>query len=78
MLAIPTGKLDCQETAKHYREMVRQNIRELGLAPGLALILGSDDPGSLLYRDLILKDCEDLGIHAVHHHVTSGMQTVGP
>jgi 5,10-methylene-tetrahydrofolate dehydrogenase/methenyl tetrahydrofolate cyclohydrolase len=42
----------------------------------LALILGSEDPGSLLYRDLILKDCEDLGIRAVHHHVTNGIQTV--
>jgi len=76
MSAAPTGRLDCQETARFYREIVRQNIRELGLAPGLALILGSEDPGSLLYRDLILKDCDDLGIRAVHHHVTSGIQTV--
>lgn len=76
MLATPTGKLDCQETAKHYRERVRQNIHDLGGAPGLALVLGSDDSGSLLYRDLILKDCEDLGIRAIHHRVTGGIQTV--
>jgi len=76
MSAVPTGKLDCQETAQFYREIVRANIQRLGFKPGLALILGSEDPGSILYRDLILKDCRDLGIQANHHLVQSGIQAV--
>lgn len=72
----PSGILDCAETAAHYRERVRRNVQELGFAPGLAVLLGSEDPGSVLYRNLLMKDCEDLGIHAHHHVVTSGMQMV--
>lgn len=57
----PTGRLDCQETARHYRELVRQNVKELGFAPGLAVVLGSEDPGSLLYRNLLMRDGDELG-----------------
>ena len=57
----PTGRLDCQETAQHYRDLVRQNVKELGFAPGLAVILGSEDPGSVLYRRLLVRDGEELG-----------------
>ncbi|MCE1228623.1 MAG: bifunctional 5,10-methylenetetrahydrofolate dehydrogenase/5,10-methenyltetrahydrofolate cyclohydrolase [Firmicutes bacterium] len=71
-----TGKLDCAETAAHYRELVRRNVRELPEAPGLAILLGSEDPGSVLYRNLLVKDCEDLGIQAHHHVVDGGMQMV--
>lgn len=76
MSAVPTGKLDCQETARYYRELVRSNIQRLGITPGLALLLGSEDPGSVLYRNLILKDCEDLGINVTHHLVHNGIQAV--
>ena len=76
MANVTTGKLDCAETAAHYRELVRRNVRELAEAPGLAILLGSEDPGSVLYRNLLVKDCEDLGIQAHHHVVTSGMQMV--
>ena len=76
MANVTTGKLDCAETAAHYRELVRRNVRELTEAPGLAILLGSEDPGSVLYRNLLVKDCEDLGIQAHHHVVTSGMQMV--
>jgi 5,10-methylene-tetrahydrofolate dehydrogenase/methenyl tetrahydrofolate cyclohydrolase len=72
----PTGKLDCVETAQHYKERVRGNVKMLGSAPGLAVILGSEDPGSVLYRDLMVKDCEDLGIRPSIHHVESGIQAV--
>ncbi len=72
----PTGKLDCVETATHYRERVRLNVQKLGSAPGLAVILGSADPGSVLYRDLLVRDCEELGIRTSLHLVESGIQAV--
>jgi len=42
-----TGKLDCQETARHYFELVRSHVKTLGFSPGLGVVLGSDDPGSV-------------------------------
>ena len=57
----PAGRLDCRETARYYRDLVRQNVKELGFAPGLAVVLGSEDPGSVLYRDLLIRDGEELG-----------------
>lgn len=70
------GKLDCMETASHFREQVRKNILELGFPPGLAILLGSEDPGSVLYRNLLLKDCEELGIKASHQILQDDMQMV--
>jgi len=72
----PTGKLDCVETAQHYRDRVKSNVQKLGTAPGLAVILGSTDPGSVLYRDLLVRDCEELGIRPSIHVVDSGIQAV--
>lgn len=70
----PTGRLDCRETAQHYRELVRQNVKELGFAPGLAVILGSEDPGSVLYRNLLMKDGEELGFIVKPYLVQSSLQ----
>src|SRR5512145_485432 len=70
----PTGRLDCRETAQHYRELVRQNVKELGFAPGLAVVLGSEDPGSVLYRNLLLKDGEELGFQVKPHLVQSSLE----
>lgn len=70
----PTGRLDCRETAQHYRELVRQNVKELGFAPGLAVVLGSEDPGSVLYRDLLVRDGEELGFVVKSYLVRSGME----
>jgi len=72
----PTGKLDCAETARHYLARVRQNVGNLAEAPGLAVVLGSDDPGSVLYRNLLVKDCEEAGIRPSHHLVANGMEAV--
>jgi 5,10-methylene-tetrahydrofolate dehydrogenase/methenyl tetrahydrofolate cyclohydrolase len=74
MEATPTGRLDCVETTRFYRDLVARNVRDLGFAPGLALVLGSEDPGSVLYRDLVMRDCHDLGIRAVPHVVDSSLQ----
>lgn len=70
----PTGRLDCQETAQHYRELVRQNVKELGFAPGLAVVLGSEDPGSVLYRRLLVRDGEELGFNVKPYLVDSGLE----
>ena len=59
-----TGKLDCQETAAHYRALIKTNIGKLGFSPGLGVILGCDELGCILYHKWLMKDCEDLGIDA--------------
>jgi 5,10-methylene-tetrahydrofolate dehydrogenase/methenyl tetrahydrofolate cyclohydrolase len=71
-----TGKLDCQETARHYLALVRAHVKKLGFSPGLGVILGSDDPGSVTYQRWLMKDCEDLGIAAADLRVANGMQLV--
>ncbi len=71
-----TGKLDCQETARHYLELVRAKVKKLGFSPGLGVILGSGDPGSLTYQRWLMKDCEDVGINAAELRVENGMQLV--
>ena len=76
MPTVFTGRLDCQETARHYFELVRSHVKTLGFAPGLGVILGSDDPGSVTYRRWLLKDCENLGINASELQVENGMQMV--
>ena len=76
MSLLLTGKLDCQETAIHYRKLIRQNIKKLGFSPGLAVILGCDDMGCIVYQKWLMKDCEDLGIDAKDIRVGSGMELV--
>jgi len=71
-----SGKLDCQETARHYLDLVRSNIKKLGFAPGLGVILGSEDAGSVTYQRWLMKDCEDVGINAADLRVENGMQMV--
>lgn len=72
----PTGRLDCTDTARHYRALVKQNLQELGFTPGLAVILGSEDPGSVLYRNLLIKDGEELGFQVKPYLVQSSLQAV--
>ncbi len=76
MSAIMTGKLDCQETAQPYRELIRTNIGKLGFAPGVGIILGCDDLGCITYHKYLMKDCEDLGLDAKDIAVHSGMELV--
>ncbi|MBS1785484.1 MAG: hypothetical protein JST24_08655, partial [Acidobacteria bacterium] len=72
----PTGRLDCHETADHYRALVKSNIQKLGFAPGLAVILGCDDLGCITYHRWLMKDCEDLGVDAKDIAVKNGMELV--
>ena len=71
-----TGRLDCQETAHHYLELVGSNVKKLGFSPGLGVILGTQDPGSVTYQHWLMKDCDDLGINATDLRVENGMQLV--
>ena len=76
MPSVLTGKLDCQETATHYRALVMKNIAKLGFAPGLGVILGCEDEGCVVYQRYLMKDCEDLGIDAKDIRVDNGIQLV--
>jgi 5,10-methylene-tetrahydrofolate dehydrogenase/methenyl tetrahydrofolate cyclohydrolase len=71
-----TKKLDCQETARHYLDLVRSNVKKLGFSPGLGVILGSGDLGSVTYQRWLMKDCEEAGINAADLRVENGMQLV--
>jgi 5,10-methylene-tetrahydrofolate dehydrogenase/methenyl tetrahydrofolate cyclohydrolase len=57
-------RIDCRSVAKRYREWIRARLSELDVVPGIATILikGKVDPGSLQYRDMIIKDAEALGV----------------
>ena len=76
MAQVPTGRLDCQETANHYRALVQSNIQKLGFSPGLGVILGCDDLGCITYHHWLIKDCEDLGVTAANIAVKNGMDLV--
>ena len=71
-----TGKLDCQETTAHYRQLILKNIGKLGFAPGLGVILGCEDEGCVVYQRYLMKDCEDLGIDAKDIRTENGIQLV--
>jgi methylenetetrahydrofolate dehydrogenase (NADP+) / methenyltetrahydrofolate cyclohydrolase len=71
-----TGKLDCQETATHYRALIKSNIQKLGFSPGLGVILGCNEMGCIVYHKWLLKDCEELGIKADDIEVRNGMDLV--
>ncbi len=71
-----SGQLDCQETARHYLALVKSNVKKLGFSPGLGVILGSEDAGSVTYQRWLMKDCEDVGINAADLRVENGMQMV--
>jgi 5,10-methylene-tetrahydrofolate dehydrogenase/methenyl tetrahydrofolate cyclohydrolase len=75
-MPVMTGKLDCQETTLHYRELIRKNIQKLGFSPGVGIVLGCDDLGCVTYHKWLMKDCEELGINARDIAVNSGMELV--
>jgi 5,10-methylene-tetrahydrofolate dehydrogenase/methenyl tetrahydrofolate cyclohydrolase len=58
-----TETFDCRGLAKRYRDWCRERAALLDFTPGIATILvkGRVDPGSLQYRDMIVKDAGRLG-----------------
>lgn len=59
-----TVRIDCRRIAETYLDWVRERLDGIDSPPGLAAVLVPRrcDPGSLKYRDLILKDAQRLGI----------------
>ncbi|MFH2202616.1 MAG: bifunctional 5,10-methylenetetrahydrofolate dehydrogenase/5,10-methenyltetrahydrofolate cyclohydrolase [Elusimicrobiota bacterium] len=58
-----TVTIDSRRIAATYLDWVRERLAGLDAPPGLAaVLLRGADPGSLQYRDLILKDAKKLGI----------------
>ena len=63
--------IDGKAVAKDVQNQVKQEIdgleRRWGLAPGLAVVLVGDDPGSQLYVRNKEKACKDVGIKSFEH-----------
>jgi methylenetetrahydrofolate dehydrogenase (NADP+)/methenyltetrahydrofolate cyclohydrolase len=67
MAAIIDGKAVAKEVQKHIKEEVDGLERRWGIAPGLAVVLVGDDPGSHLYVRNKEKACKEVGIHSFEH-----------
>ncbi len=55
--------IDGKKIAAEIREEIKKEIVELGITPGLAVILVGADPASHLYVGLKEKACAEVGIH---------------
>ena len=54
--------IDGKKLAEAIRREVKEQIETQGLRPGLAVILGGDDPASHLYVGLKERSCREVGI----------------
>ena len=64
--------LDGKELAARVRAEVAERVTALqarGLVPGLGVIRVGDDPGSAIYVKGKRKDCSEVGIASVEHHL---------
>ena len=59
--------IDGNAVAERVRARVRGEIEELGLRPGLAVVLVGDDPASAVYVRMKRKDCAEVGIESIDH-----------
>jgi methylenetetrahydrofolate dehydrogenase (NADP+) / methenyltetrahydrofolate cyclohydrolase len=67
MALIIDGKAVAREVQKHIKEEVEGLERRWGIAPGLAVVLVGDDPGSHLYVKNKEKACKEVGIKSYEH-----------
>ena len=67
MAAIIDGKAVAKEVQKQIKEGVEGLERRWGLAPGLAVVLVGDDPGSHIYVRNKEKACKEVGIKSFEH-----------
>jgi methylenetetrahydrofolate dehydrogenase (NADP+)/methenyltetrahydrofolate cyclohydrolase len=59
--------IDGNAVAERVRSRVRGEIEELGVRPGLAVVLVGDDPASAVYVRMKRKDCAEVGIESIDH-----------
>ena len=67
MAAIIDGKAVAKEVQKHIKEEVDGLERRWGIAPGLAVVVVGDDPGSHIYVRNKEKACKEVGIQSFEH-----------
>lgn len=71
-MAVTAIVIDGKETAKQLKEQVReeaQALYDLGLKPGLAVVLVGEDPASQVYVRSKARECERLGFHSEVHRL---------
>ena len=72
MYAARPLNIDGKAIAAKVRGEVAQAVKELraaGIHPGLTVVRVGDDPASAIYVRGKRKDCEEVGIHSVEHHL---------
>jgi methylenetetrahydrofolate dehydrogenase (NADP+) / methenyltetrahydrofolate cyclohydrolase len=62
------GKLIAAKVKAEVADAVRA-LRARGIQPGLTVVRVGDDPGSAIYVRGKRKDCEEVGIASVEHHL---------
>ncbi len=62
------GKLIAAKVRSEVAEAVRALVA-VGIAPGLAVVRVGEDPASAIYVRGKRKDCEEVGIRSVEHHL---------
>jgi methylenetetrahydrofolate dehydrogenase (NADP+)/methenyltetrahydrofolate cyclohydrolase len=67
MATIIDGKIVAREVQKQIKDEVEGLERCWGMAPGLAVILVGDDPGSQIYIKNKEKACREVGIKSFEH-----------
>ena len=67
MALIIDGKAVAKEVQKQIKEEVEGLERRWGIAPGLAVVLVGDDPGSHIYVKNKEKACKEVGIKSSEH-----------
>jgi len=67
MALIIDGKAVAKEVQKQIKEDVEGLERRWGIAPGLAVVLVGDDPGSHIYVKNKEKACKEVGIKSYEH-----------
>ncbi|MBI4122333.1 MAG: bifunctional 5,10-methylenetetrahydrofolate dehydrogenase/5,10-methenyltetrahydrofolate cyclohydrolase [Parcubacteria group bacterium] len=68
---MPANIIDGRLLAEKIQEQVRQEIIQLGFAPGLAVFLIGDDEASKVYVRLKEKACKEVGID-FHKYLSTG------
>jgi methylenetetrahydrofolate dehydrogenase (NADP+)/methenyltetrahydrofolate cyclohydrolase len=67
MASIIDGKAVAKEVQKQIKDEVEGLERRWGMAPGIAVVLVGDDPGSHIYVKNKEKACKEVGIKSFEH-----------